>query len=50
MDSLTYCGEFTLVAQTSNRISTYRISGSHSGGYEEYYLLGYNACSPLKVN
>jgi hypothetical protein len=21
----------------------YRIWGSHSGGYEEYYLLGYNA-------
>jgi hypothetical protein len=23
--------------------STFRIWGSHSGGYEEYYLLGYNA-------
>jgi hypothetical protein len=27
-----------------------RIWGSHSGGYEEYYLLGKTPCSPLKVN
>jgi hypothetical protein len=27
--------------EESNQVS--RIDGSHSGGYEEYYLLGYNA-------
>jgi hypothetical protein len=35
-----------------SRISTtklFRIWDSHSGGYEDYNLLGYNACSPLKV-
>jgi hypothetical protein len=26
-----------------NRNSSCRILGSHSGGYEEYHLLGYNA-------
>jgi hypothetical protein len=24
------------------------ISGSHSGGYEEYYLLGYNAVESIE--
>jgi hypothetical protein len=26
-----------------NALITYRIWGSHSGGYDEYYLLEYNA-------
>jgi hypothetical protein len=25
-----------------------KIYGSHSGGYEEFYLLGYNAMSPTE--
>jgi hypothetical protein len=27
-----------------------RAHDNHSDGYDEFYFLGYNACSPLKVN
>jgi hypothetical protein len=27
-----------------------RTSGSYGGGYEDFYLLGYNQCSLLKGN
>jgi hypothetical protein len=28
---------------SNRKIMIFRMLGSHSGGYEEYYLLGYNA-------
>jgi hypothetical protein len=34
---------FRCKASITNSDNTCRIGGSHSGGYEEYYLLGYNA-------
>jgi hypothetical protein len=35
---------------SSKRILNWEIWGSHSGGFEEFCFIGYNACSPLKVN
>jgi hypothetical protein len=37
-----------LPTMASNKYSTRRIWGSHSGGYEESYLLGYNADQSFK--
>jgi hypothetical protein len=34
--------------QTRKQSNEYRIWGSHNGGYEEIYLLGYNAVQPVK--
>jgi hypothetical protein len=30
-------------AKTTKNFKHYKIRGSHSGGYEKFYLLGYNA-------
>jgi hypothetical protein len=32
-----------MLAEVGKHDSDYRTCGSHSGGYEEFYLLGYNA-------